>query len=892
VSYRDTRLWKVFEASQKLHPEAQNLVAGFERSRESAAIIAAEIGRDMPTYTQHDITHIDALWEYADLICGPNYDLNPVEIYVLGISFLVHDLANGTAAIPGGISSITNGSRWDDLLAMEYYSEFGKYPEGKNGIPDEVHKKAIARYLRETHAEIAAQLPQAEYRDGSGGSSYYLIDDVDLRSKYGYLAGKIAASHWWSTKSLRSKFEVEIGPRAKMPDSWVVDPLILACILRCADACHLDSRRAPALLRIIRDIHDESLEHWIFQDKLQKPQVKDDRIVYTSATPFTLDESDAWWLCYETLSSVNNELTSVDSILADLGKPRLSARSVAGIKDLDTLGQMIPTVNWYPIDAQVRVSDVVNLVRRLGGAELYGDDPRIALRELISNAADAVRAKKCMLEMQGAKPWEISSDVTVSMVTDDGETWLGVKDTGIGMSKEVMSGPLLNFGTSYWGSSESRRDLPGLLSSGFRPTGQYGLGFFSIFMLGESVKVISRRYDAALQDTMVLEFKHGLDGRPLLRPAEPREQLINGGTEVQVRLQEGTGERLLDLQSYDDSEQDTYSINQVCAWLCPALDVDLYASHGAARELAVRANDWKEISSGDLIRRIYIGFPTQALQESIEAMAGPLADLSCQGTLYGRIALSPTLVVFESDPESDQPRHSTSRNLSAPVVVGGVRTETTLRRATGLVVGKSVKAARDVALPVIGAKDFGEWASTQVLTITADERVIQGRSWEDAIKAACALFGSIDGHSICESMIGSLDYRGIVEYVADLSEVILLQDAAWSNHHRRIPASLLAANVLTVDTGRSISLSAGRDIFGTHREVWDWTLKDSIYGVNGINTIRGTALRAIAESWGVSDWEIFSQITPGEGEQILEVGSANGKPIKLRSHRIFKPSEL
>src|ERR1044072_9281231 len=146
----------------------------------------------------------------------------------------------------------------------------------------EVRERAVPRYLRETHAEYAAKLPQASYPDRISGQNYYLIEDIELRNQYGHLAGRIAASHWWSSKVLRQEFDVRIGARASMPDSWQVDPLVLACILRCSDAAHLDSRRAPGFLRAGRKPNIQSEAHWVFKDKLQKPHLRDDRLVYTS----------------------------------------------------------------------------------------------------------------------------------------------------------------------------------------------------------------------------------------------------------------------------------------------------------------------------------------------------------------------------------------------------------------------------------------------------------------------------------------------------------------------------------------------------------------------------------------------------------------------------------
>src|ERR1700709_242054 len=85
--------------------------------RERAEVLAGEIHRDLPDFTVHDITHLDALWEMADLIAGPDYPLNPLEAFALGAVFLLHDLGLGLAAYPGGLAELKSGRGWEDALS-------------------------------------------------------------------------------------------------------------------------------------------------------------------------------------------------------------------------------------------------------------------------------------------------------------------------------------------------------------------------------------------------------------------------------------------------------------------------------------------------------------------------------------------------------------------------------------------------------------------------------------------------------------------------------------------------------------------------------------------------------------------------------------------------------
>src|SRR5450759_2174597 len=112
----------------------------------------------------------------------------------------------------------------------------------------------------------------------------------------------------------------------------------------------------------------------------------------------------------------------------------------------------------------------------------------------------------------------------------EGDYWLVVEDDGIGMSIRTMTGALLDFGKSFWSSESVQTEFPGLISLGMRPIGRYGIGFFSVFMLGDVIRVSSRRYDAAQEETHTLEFRSGIQLRQILRKADQSEYLRDGGT--------------------------------------------------------------------------------------------------------------------------------------------------------------------------------------------------------------------------------------------------------------------------------------------------------------------------------------------------------------------------
>ena len=106
----------------------------------------------------------------------------------------------------------------------------------------------------------------------------------------------------------------------------------------------------------------------------------------------------------------------------------------------------------------------------------------------------------------------------VGLLSEGDQVWLVVEDNGIGMSEQVLTGPLLDFGTSFWRSSLAMEEFPGLMAAGMHAIGRFGIGFFSVFMLGPVVRVYSRRCDKGQDTGRLLEFRGGTSARPILSP--------------------------------------------------------------------------------------------------------------------------------------------------------------------------------------------------------------------------------------------------------------------------------------------------------------------------------------------------------------------------------------
>lgn len=117
----------------------------------------------------------------------------------------------------------------------------------------------------------------------------------------------------------------------------------------------------------------------------------------------------------------------------------------------------------------------------------------IFLREIISNASDAID-KLAYVALTDDKVGMNRSDFKIVVVPDKENRTLTVSDNGIGMTKEELEH---NLGTiAQSGSFQFKKDLSNedKTKSDTDVIGQFGVGFYSAFMVSDKITVISKAY--------------------------------------------------------------------------------------------------------------------------------------------------------------------------------------------------------------------------------------------------------------------------------------------------------------------------------------------------------------------------------------------------------------
>lgn len=121
----------------------------------------------------------------------------------------------------------------------------------------------------------------------------------------------------------------------------------------------------------------------------------------------------------------------------------------------------------------------------------------IFLRELISNASDA--ADKLHFEaLSDQKLFEDDPDLKIRVDFDKDAKTITVSDNGIGMSREEV---IRNLGTiAKSGTAEFLQKLTGDQRKDSKLIGQFGVGFYSAFIVADKVEVFTRRAAAEISD--------------------------------------------------------------------------------------------------------------------------------------------------------------------------------------------------------------------------------------------------------------------------------------------------------------------------------------------------------------------------------------------------------
>jgi molecular chaperone HtpG len=184
----------------------------------------------------------------------------------------------------------------------------------------------------------------------------------------------------------------------------------------------------------------------------------------------------------------------------------------------------VETTATETMEFQTEARQILHLMTH----SLYSNK-EIFLRELISNASDA--CDKLRFEaLSDDSLYGDDAELKISVDFDEEANTVTVRDNGIGMNRQEM---IENIGTiASSGTKKFLEKLSGDQAKDSQMIGQFGVGFYSSFIVADKVTVISRRADAAADAAVLWES----DGHGSFTLSQTEK--VDRGTEIILHLKE------------------------------------------------------------------------------------------------------------------------------------------------------------------------------------------------------------------------------------------------------------------------------------------------------------------------------------------------------------------
>ncbi|MGV6827265.1 MAG: ATP-binding protein, partial [bacterium] len=225
---------------------------------------------------------------------------------------------------------------------------------------------------------------------------------------------------------------------------------------------------------------------------------------------------------------------------------------------------------------EAEVSQVLSLVIR----SLYSHK-EIFLRELISNASDA--AEKLRFEsLSDDALYEEDPDLRIRISVDKDAGTLTISDNGIGMSRQEVTETIGSIASS--GTRKFLEQMSGEEADDGKLIGQFGVGFYSAFIVADKVTLRTRR--AGLSAEHGVAWESTGEGEYTIETIEKADR----GTSVTLHLREDESEFL-----------ETYRVRAVISQFSDhlAIPIEMLSEPGEPEEGEEPAEpEWEQVNRG------------------------------------------------------------------------------------------------------------------------------------------------------------------------------------------------------------------------------------------------------------------------------------------------------
>jgi len=482
-------------------------------------------------FTDHSIKHIDAIIALAEELLpeSERAKMTPADALLLTLALYFHDLG---MVVTRKEYDARNSSDFVHLREelIHQYSASGKAQLVRHSDFD---RQAYEEYVRTQHAIRIRKwvTGQNDIRLGDATDVVAVINEVlgSLDPKFREHLGVVCESHHLDDLDAFAKYPVEFAYGRTAAERANVH--YAALMLRTADLLHATRDRTPSVAyRLIAPNHPFSIQEWKKQQGVISisslpgrnalNEVDEHLPRTTIGVTARFSEPEVFFSFTQYLDYVRKQLQQTYK-WSELAKRREGARLEFAWQNVDD--SRVEIVGYLRHDSRFTL-DQDRILSLLTGHTLYNDSA-VAIREVLQNAIDAVRLQHLAEPMPGGG--------SIEVLWDNSNKILSVRDSGTGMTLDVVRDYLLNVGRSRYQDKELREQFPQ-----FSPISRFGIGILSTFMIADEVEITTVSPDGEKGLRLLFRDVHS---RYLIKELDKAidpvcQQIGSHGTEVKLHL--------------------------------------------------------------------------------------------------------------------------------------------------------------------------------------------------------------------------------------------------------------------------------------------------------------------------------------------------------------------
>lgn len=397
----------------------------FKESMNSVELLLSRYSSNFPTYTDHSIKHTKEVFKIASELLSKN-EIESLNSDEIYILSMACLLHDIGMCLPS------------DMLVESAHSLQKKINEDEDEADfiRDIHHELSNLFINKEHELL--KIPNEKYAEAIGlvamGHRKVSLDDCELYP---------------------SKFFVKSGRE------FVCLPY-LACILRLADELDITNIRTPKLLtKYYMPNNAKSIKEWEKHIATTQINYTEDKVI------FEVNCSDQ-----NNLAALEEQFEKIQNVSNYCQK---TIRTIANTEDRKfelRVNQIAPKYKFIGFDPKgIQFSfNVQNVVKTFIGEDLYHNE-LAAIREALQNSIDSCRYKKGI--------FKDSYNPEIRVIIND--EFISISDNGLGMDEFIVENFFGRLGSSFYEQEKIKNE--------FEAIGQFGVGVFSYFLLGEYIDI-------------------------------------------------------------------------------------------------------------------------------------------------------------------------------------------------------------------------------------------------------------------------------------------------------------------------------------------------------------------------------------------------------------------